>query len=118
MLLCFVIGTFLGGAIAGLPFEMVGFTAGNLVMCILAKFLLTPVFVAIYLCMSVIAKEKAWLSILLSMMVGMFLFMMIPMMTPLDAGVMNVVLCFAGSVLFSIGLGAVSNLILKKRDIL
>lgn len=118
MLLCFVIGTFLGGAIAGLPFEMVGFTAANLVMCILAKLLIAPIFVAIYLCMSVIAKERAWLSILLSMMVGMFLFMMIPMMTPLDASLMNVVLCLAGSVLFSIGLGAVSNLILKKRDIL
>lgn len=118
MLLCFVIGSFLGGAIVGLPFEMVGFTAANLVMCILAKLLIAPIFVAIYLCMSVIAKEKAWLSILLSMMVGMFLFMMIPMMTPLDASLMNVVLCLAGSVLFSIGLGAISNIILKKRDIL
>lgn len=118
MLLCFVIGSFLGGAIAGLPFEMVGFTAVNLVMCILAKLLLAPVFVVIYLCMSIIAKEKTWLSILLSMMVGMLLFMIIPMMTPLDAGVMNVVLCLAGSILFSIGLGAVSSLILKKRDIL
>lgn len=118
MLLCFVIGSFIGGAIAGLPFEMVGFHTGNLVMCIFAKLLLAPVFVAIYLCMSIIAKEKAWLSILLSMMLGMFLFMMIPVLTPLDAGFMNVVLCLAGGILFSIGLGAISNLILKKGDIL
>ncbi len=118
MLLCFVIGSFLGGAIAGLPFEMVGFITGNLVMCILAKLMLAPVFTAIYLCMSVIAKNRAWLSIMLSMVVGMFLVMMIPMITPLDAGIIHVVLCLAGSIMFSIGLGAVSNLILKKRDIL
>ena len=114
MLLCFVIGSFLGGAIAGLSFEMTGFSAGNLVLCILAKLLLSPIFVAVSLCFSVIAKDKTWLSILLSMMVGMLLFMMIPMMTPLDAGLMNVILCLAGSVLFSLVLGLASNSILNK----
>ena len=114
MLLCFVVGSFLGGAIAGLSFEMSGFSAGNLVLCILTKLLLSPIFVAISLCFSVIAKDKTWLSILLSMMVGMFLFMMIPMMTPLDAGLMNVILCLAGSVLFSLVLGLASNFVLSK----
>lgn len=114
MLLCFVIGSFLGGAIAGLSFEMTGFSAGNLVLCILAKLLLSPIFVAVSLCFSVIAKGKTWLSILLSMMAGMFLFMMIPMMTPLNAGLMNVILCLAGSVLFSLVLGLASNSVLNK----
>lgn len=114
MLVCFVVGSFLGGAIAGLPFEMIGISAGNLVLCILAKLLLSPIFVAISLCFSVIAKDKTWLSILLSMMVGMLLFMMIPMMTPLDAGLMNVILCLAGSVLFSLVLGLTSNFVLSK----
>lgn len=114
MLLCFLLGSILGGAIAGLSFQMVGFTAANLVLCLLAKLLLMPVFVAISLCMSVIAKEKTWLSILLSCMAGMLLFMMIPLITPLNAGVMQVVLCMAGSILFGFGLGAVSGRILKK----
>lgn len=114
MLVRFVVGSFLGGAIAGLPFEMIGFSAGNLVLCILSKPLLAPIFVAISLCFSVIAKDKTWLSILLSMMVGMLLFMMIPMMTPLDAGLMNVILCLAGSVLFSLVLGLASNFVLSK----
>lgn len=118
MLLCFVIGAFLGGAIAGLPFEMVGFTVGNLVMCIFAKLFLVPVFAAISLCMSILAKEKAWLSVLLSVAVSMFLFPMISVMTPTDAGVMNVVLCFVGSVLFSVGFGTIGALILEKRDLI
>ena len=78
------------------------------------KAVLSPIFVAISLCFSVIAKDKTWLSILLSMMVGMFVFMMIPMITPLDAGLMNVILCLAGSVLFSLTLGLTSNLVLNK----
>ncbi len=117
-ILAFFIGAMLGGAISGLPFEMIGFGTGELIMCILSKMVLVSVFVPIYLLMSVIAKQKSWMSILLSMMVGMFLFMMIPMLTPLNATIMNVLLCMAGGVLIGAGLGTISRLILKKKDIL
>lgn len=117
MLLAFFVGTLLGGAIAGLPFEMTGFCVSQLMMCMFAKLLLVAVFVPIYVLMGVIAKEKTWLSIILSMMTGMLLFMMIPALTPLDSTMMNVVLCLAGGVLFSFGLGAISNSVLKKNDI-
>ena len=117
MILAFFTGSLIGGAIAGLPFDMVGFAVTELVMCILSKLLLVAVFVPIYLIMSVVAKQKLWMSILLSMMVGMLLFMMIPTLTPLNATVMNVALCLAGGVCFSIGLGAVSNSILKKTSL-
>lgn len=115
--LAFFAGTLLGGAIAGLPFEMVGFNSGNLMMCILAKMLLIWIFVPIYLLMSVIAKQKAWLSILLSLMVGMFLFMMIPMLSPLNATAMNVLLCVVGGIVIGTGLGAISNQVLKKTSL-
>ncbi|MBQ6696393.1 MAG: ABC transporter permease [Lachnospiraceae bacterium] len=117
MILAFFLGSMLGGAIAGLPFDMVGFGVGELVMCILSKMLLVAVFVPIYLIMSVIAKQKLWLSILLSFMVGMFLFMMIPMLTPLNATIMNVLLCLVGGGLFGAGLGAISNQVLKKTSL-
>lgn len=118
MLLCFLIGAMLGGAISGLPFDTGVADAGSIVMCMFAKVFLMVVFVAIYLLMSIIAKQKLWLSILLSLCMGMFLFAMVPMITPLNSGMMNVVLCIAGGILFSIGLGAIGNLLLKKRDIL
>lgn len=118
MILAFFVGTMLGGAIAGLPFDTGAAGAGNIVMCLLAKLLLVAVFVAIYLLMSVIAKQKLWLSILLSLMVGMFLFTMIPMLTPLTSTVVNVAACLAGGVLFGTGLGAISCVVLKKRDLL
>lgn len=117
MILAFFISSMLGGAIAGLPFEMVGFGFSNIVMCILSKMLLVTVFVPIYLIMSVAAKQKLWLSILLSLIVGMFLFMMIPMLTPLNATVINVIMCLAGGALFGIGLGAISKTILQKTSL-
>lgn len=117
MILAFFVGSLLGGAVAGLPFGMEGFNIGNLIMCILSKTVIVSVFVPIYLIMSVIAKQKLWLSLILSFMVGMFLFMMIPMLTPLNATVINVILCLAGGVLLGIGLGAVSNAVLKKTSL-
>ena len=117
MILSFFVGSVLGGAIAGLPFTMEGFSTMEFVMCMLAKVGIVAVFVPIYLLMSVIAKDRTWLSIMLSMMIGMLFFMMIPMLTPLDATMMNVVLCFVGGVLFSLGFGVISNAVLNKTSL-
>lgn len=117
MLLAFFVGTMLGGAIAGLPFELGTAGVHGLVMCMLSKLLLAAVFVPIYLLWSVAAKQKLWLSLVGSLMVGMLFFMMIPALTPLDATVMNVILCLVGGVLCSIGLGAISNKILRKTSL-
>ena len=118
MIVAFFVGTLIGGAISGLPFTMDLITTGNIIMCLLSKILLVAVFVPIYLAVSVLAKQKSWLAIGGSCATGMLLFSMIPMMTPLNATMMNVILCLAGSALFGIGLGSVSTLILKKRDLL
>lgn len=118
LLLGFFGGAMIGGAISGLPFELGTISITNIVMCIVSKILLMAVFAAIYVLMGVIGKQKLWLSVLLSLGVGMFLFNIIPMVTPLDSTMMNVVLCLAGGVLFSISLGTVSNMLLKKRDLI
>lgn len=117
MFLGFFIGTVLGGAISGLPFDTGAAGASGIVMCLLSKLLLVAVFVPIYVAFSVAAKQKLWLSILVSLCVGMLFFMMIPMLTPLDASVMNVLICLIGGGLFSIGIGAVSNMVLKKTSL-
>ena len=117
MMLAFVLGAILGGIFAGVSFEMVGFNVGNLIMSILAKILLCLIFVGIYLCMSVVAKQKLWLSILLSFGVGMFLFNIAPMVSPLNSGLLQVILCTAGGAGFAIGMGAISNVVLKKTSL-
>ena len=117
MILAFVFGSVIGGGVAGLSFEMVGFNAFNLVCSILSKVLLVPIFASIFLTMSVIGKQKSWLSICLSLGIGMFLFMVISIASPLDAGIIHILLCLVGSVGFATGMGAISNLILKKTSL-
>lgn len=117
MLILYFAGAVLGGAIAGLSFDLHGLTTGNLVMCMLAKIFLMPVFVSIFVLISVAAKQKAWLSICGSLGGGMLLFMMVGLITPLGSTMLNVVLCLAGSAMFAIGLGIASKAVLNKTSL-
>lgn len=117
MLILYFIGAMLGGAISGLSFDLGTLTAGNIVICMLSKIFLMLVFIAIFVLISVLAKQKAWLALCGSLGGGMLLFMMVSMITPLNSGIMNVVLCLAGGVLFAVGLGAISNVVLKKTSL-
>lgn len=116
MLVCYFIGAMIGGAIAGLSFDA-GVGAGQIVACLLSKLFLMAVYAAIYLLLAVVAKQRLWMSIVGSLAVGALLFMMIPMITPLNAGILNVILCLAGGAIFGAGLGAMSNIILKKTSL-
>ena len=117
MLIAYLIGSILGGAISGLSFDLHGLSIGNIVMCMLAKIFLMLVFVSIFTLISVAAKQKAWLSICGSLGGGMLLFMMVGMITPLGSTILNVVLCAAGGTLFAFGLGAISKVVLKKTSL-
>ena len=117
MLIAYFIGSMVGGAVAGLSFELGDISTFNIVMCILSKILLMFVFVPIFVLVSVAAKQKAWLSICGSLGGGMLLFMMVGMITPLGSTIMNVVLCAAGGAMFAFGLGAASNTVLKKTSL-
>ena len=117
MLIAYFIGAMIGGAISSLSFDLVGLSAANVVMCMLAKIFLMPVFVSIFTLISVAAKAKAWLSICGSLGGGMLLFMTVSMITPLSSTLINVILCLVGGVLFALGLGALSNLVLKKTSL-
>lgn len=117
MILGFFAGAMLGGAISGLPFDMGIATTGNIIMCLLSKILLMAVFVPLYLLTGVVGKQKLWLSMLLSLMMGMFLFNIVPMVSPLDSAMMNVIMCLAGGAFFSVGIGAISNRVLSKTSL-
>lgn len=117
MILAYLVGTMLGGAIAGLSFDVGAAGVDGVVMCLLSKMLLMAVFVPIYLLMSVVGKQKLWLSMIGSLFIGMLFFMMIPMLTPLNSGILNVIMCLAGGATFSVGFGAVSNNVLKKTSL-
>ena len=117
MLLTYFIGAMRGGAIAGLSFDAGTAGAGGIAACMFAKIFFALVFVAIALVLAVTAKRRLWLSILCSFGAGMLLFTMIPMITPLNSTIINVIMCLAGGAVFAAGLGAISNVILRKTNI-
>ena len=117
MLIAYLVGSILGGAISGRSFDLHGLNAGNLVMCMLAKILLMLVFVSIFTLISVAAKQKAWLAICGSRGGGMLLFMMVSLITPLGSTIINVALCATGGALFAFGLGSISKVVLKKTSL-
>ncbi|MBQ7010170.1 MAG: ABC transporter permease subunit [Clostridia bacterium] len=117
MLIAYLVGSILGGAISVLSFDLHGLNAGNIAMCMLAKIFLMLVFVSIFTLISVAAKQRTWLAICGSLGGGMLLFMMVSMITPLGSTVINVALCAVGGTLFAFGLGAVSKAILKKTSL-
>ncbi|MBE5764685.1 MAG: hypothetical protein E7339_03675 [Clostridiales bacterium] len=116
MIIAYFLGSVLGGAIAGLSFELHGLTAGNILSCIIAKICLMPLFVSVFTLISVASKQKAWLAICGSLGGGMLLFMTVSIVTPLSSTIINALLCLAGSALFALGLGAISKLILKNTS--
>lgn len=113
----FFIGTILGGVIADLPFTLEGVSAGNIVLCLLSKMFLVAIFAALYVLASVVAKQRLWMSILIALGVGMLFYTMIPIITPLNSGAINLILCAAGSAIFAYGIGVGSYFVLKKTDI-
>lgn len=117
MFIAFFIGTLLGGAVSGISFETVGYNVANVILSLFSKIALVPFFVAMFTLMSSFAKRRAWLSILLSLSLGMLLFMMIPMLTPINASIVHALGCLVGSLIFAVGIGAISNLILNKTPL-
>ncbi len=117
MIVAFFIGAMLGGAFSELSFALEGVTIGNVIMCLVSKILLVGIFSSIYVLASVFAKQKLWLSLIMSFGIGMLMFMMIPIITPLDSTFLNVILCLVGSCLFSVGIGFGSKAILDKTSL-
>lgn len=51
----------------------------------------------------------------LSLGVGMILFMIISIASPLDVGIIRIILCLVGDVGFAVGMGGISNVVLKNK---
>ena len=54
----------------------------------------------------------------ISLVVPILILVMTTMMTPLDSTIIHIISCLAGSIMFAFSLGALSNILLKKNNIL
>ena len=117
MVIAFFIGILLGGVISGVSFELIDVNIVNIIMCLLSKIGLVLVFVGIFVMMSVIGKDKIWLSMIMGFAVSMLLFMMIPIISPLNATITEVLMSFIGGLIFIIGLDFISIKVLEKTNL-
>lgn len=117
MVVAFFMGILIGGAVSGVSFELVDVNIMNIIMCLLSKLGIVLVFVGIFIIMSVVGKEKIWLSMISGFAVSMLLFMMIPMISPLNATIIEVIMSFGGGLLFIFGLGLISTKVLEKVNL-
>ena len=78
---------------------------------------LIAVFIAIFLPVAVIGRQRSWLKILLPLFGGMRMFMMIPAMTPIDAGIVHMGLTLTGGATFAPCIGLISKLVLSRQDL-
>lgn len=117
LLLAYFIGALVGGKIAGLSFALEGIHFYNILMCLFSKIFFVLIFVSIFVMMSVLGKNRTWLSLLGSLAMSMLLYTMVPMITPLDSTIANVLITLIGGLLFSIVFGIFANLILKKTNL-
>lgn len=116
MFAAYFLGTVLGGAIAGLSFDLCGLTVGNLIFCMLSKVFLGAVFVSVFVTVGAAAKQKTWLALCGSLGCGALLFMTASIAAPLSATPIHVVLCLAAGLLAAWGLGFVGKKILQKTS--
>lgn len=113
----FFVGALVGGKISSLPFAMDSFTLGNLLLCLLSKIALSGLFISLSLLCASFAKEKAWLSLLLSAALSTIFFMTASLLTPLNASLIHLFGCIAVGAVCSIGFGLLSALILRKTPL-
>lgn len=117
MIIGWLLGTIVGGSISGLSFELGNAGVMGLTMCVLTKCMLMLLFTPLYVMFSVIAKDKMWLSIILSLVCGMFLFTIVPTVSPLDSSIMNVFVSLVAGIIGTVVLSIISKNIMNKRDI-
>nr|MCR5100182.1 hypothetical protein [Butyrivibrio sp.] len=118
MIVSYLVGTFIGGIVSGISFEMIGFDYENLVYCLLSKGVLVAVFVSVYEFISIIARKKIWLLFACSLFFGGQLFMISQVITPINASNKNVIVCFVFAIIFGIGIGISSGKILEKINVI
>ena len=117
MMTAWLIGSIIGGRVAGLSFDLGDSGVFGLVMCLLSKIFLIPLFIAIFVSLSSFGKQRLWLSLTGSLFLGMIFYMIVSMMTPSNAGVMNAGMCLAGGLIFGLLINLISNVILNKTDL-
>ena len=117
MLIAYVIVTIIVGGITSKSFDLGAAGVGGLIMCLLSKAFLMALFVPLYLMVAVLFKQKLWMTIVGSFIVGVLFYPVASMAVPLDSSFITLLICVVVGLAGFAGIGALSSLVLRKRDL-
>jgi len=113
MIVTYVFGTVIAGLLTGKAFDV---NVGGLILCLMAKALLMGVFCSLFLSIAVFFRDKLWLTICFTFLLGMMFYPAASVAT-LNSTVITVLISLVAGTVGAVAFGAVSNLFLRKRDL-
>ena len=113
MIITYVFGTVLAGLLTGKAFDV---NVSGLILCLMSKLFLMGIFCSLFLSISVFFRNKLWLTIVFTFLFGMMLYPAASVATLGSTAVTMIITLIAG-VIGAAAIGAVSNLILNRRDL-
>ena len=117
MIIAYVFGALLAGLLTGMSFSLGDANVLNVFACLLSKICLMGIFVPLYIAVAVFFKQKLWLSIIGSFLVGILFYPVAMISAPLNSGIINLILSLAGGAMLGVALAWLCTFILKKRDL-
>jgi hypothetical protein len=113
MIAAYLFGAIIAGLITGKAFDV---NAGGLIMCLISKIFLMGIFCSLFLCVAVFFRNRLWLTIIFTFLFGMMLYPAASV-AALNSTAITAIASLVAGVAGAVGIGAVSTLILKRRDL-
>jgi len=117
MIVTYVFGTALAGALTGKSFLLGVSGVGGLIFCLISKMLLMGVFCSLFLGIAVFFRNKLWMTIVFTFLLGMMFYPVASFGTTLDSTIIAPLVSLVAGAAGAVAFGAVSNLFLKNRDL-
>jgi hypothetical protein len=113
MIVAYVFGAVIAGVITGKSFDV---NVGSLILCLLSKAFLMGIFCSLFLGIAVFFRNKLWLTIVFTFLFGMMLYPAASVAT-LGSTLTTTLMSLIAGAIGTVAIGAVSSLILKRRDL-
>jgi hypothetical protein len=113
MIVAYTFGTIIAGVITG---KAVDVNIGGLLMCLVSKMFLMGVFCSLFAAIAVFFKNKLWLTIVFTFLLGMMFYPAASTAT-LNSTAVTALMSLIAGVVGTVAIGTVSTLILKRRDL-
>jgi hypothetical protein len=113
MILAYIFGAVVSGIITGKSFDV---NVSGLIMCVISKMFLMGVFCSLFLGVAVFFRNRLWLTIVFTFLLGMMLYPAASVAT-LGSTIVTALISLIAGIIGAVAIGTVSRFILNHRDL-